>query len=197
MQIHQISSQSKQRSDFIFSHDALCQKPHGLQWLMFFGIHPFSSETDFLNPDFCLSLIATYHVSLPLISQGGLLRVPPLFSAISTLTVTSKGVSCNNCLLGKHTYIHQPCYVLPRDWKRHSDQSPCLTGSHCTVYTDQTIRRERILILCRRWTKFSLMWSFLKFSFFSFFSSLVIHRGTKTKYFWNRKIPDHTNLILD
>lgn len=165
MQIHQISSQSKQRSDFIFSHDALCQKPHGLQWLMFFGIHPFSSETDFLNPDFCLSLIATYHVSLPLISQGGLLRVPPLFSAISTLTVTSKGVSCNNCLLGKHTYIHQPCYVLPRDWKRHSDQSPCLTGSHCT---DQTIRRERILILCRRWTKFSLMWSFLKFSFFLF-----------------------------
>ena len=110
----------------------MCQKPHGLQWLMFFGIHPFSSETDFLIPDFCLSLIATYHVSLPLISQGGHLRVPPLFSAISTLTVTSKGVSCNNCLLGKHTYIHQPCYVLPRDWKRHSDQSPCLTGSHCT-----------------------------------------------------------------
>lgn len=72
-------------------------------------------ETDFLNLDPSDSWVATYLVYPPPYPPGGLLRVPPLFSAKSAQEVAARGVSCNNCLLEKHTYNHQPCYVLPRD----------------------------------------------------------------------------------
>lgn len=76
---------------------------------------PFSFETDFLNPDPSDSWVATDLVFPPPYPPEGLLLVPPLFSAKSAQEVAARGVSCNNCLLEKHTYNHQPCYVLPRD----------------------------------------------------------------------------------
>lgn len=123
-----------QRPKYIFSYDALCQKPHGLQWLMFFGIHPFSFETDFLNPDPSDSWVATDLVFPPPYPPEGLLLVPPLFSAKSAQEVAARGVSCNNCLLEKHTYNHQPCYVLPRDENVISSKVlvKLVRASHCS-----------------------------------------------------------------
>lgn len=123
-----------QRPKYIFSYDALCQKPHGLQWLMFFGIHPFSFETDFLNPDPSDSWVATDLVFPPPYPPVGLLLVPPLFSAKSAQEVAARGVSCNNCLLEKHTYNHQPCYVLPRDENVISSKVlvKLVLASHCS-----------------------------------------------------------------
>lgn len=103
---------------------------------MFFGIHPFSFETDFLNPDPSDSWVATDLVFPPPYPPEGLLLVPPLFSAKSAQEVAARGVSCNNCLLEKHTYNHQPCYVLPRDENVISSKVlvKLVRASHCSFF---------------------------------------------------------------